>query len=54
MFGAMKSIGAQIMVFMKFEVFKTGRPIPAFILGDVGPLRIVPGLTAHVNHAIDA
>jgi hypothetical protein len=52
--GAVPWVGAAVVVFMALEVGQHRVPGPACIAGQLGPLRIVAPLAAHVDHAVDA
>ena len=43
-----------MVVFVQFEIGQAVVPVPGRIAQQVGPVVIVAGLAAHVNHAVDA
>ena len=50
----MELVGPVVVVFVQLEVRQGLRPTPLVVPSDVCPLLVVTGLTAHVNHAVDA
>ena len=51
--GAVQSICAFVMVFMQLKVGQAVFPAPTSVARDLGPVVVVAGLAAHVNHAVD-
>jgi hypothetical protein len=53
-FGAVKLVGAFVVVFMQLEIGQRLLPAPLVVAGDLRPLLVVARLAAHVDHAVDA
>jgi hypothetical protein len=52
--GAVRGIGALVVVLVQLEPGQRVAPRPGVVAGQLRPLVVVAGLAAHVDHAVDA